>query len=149
MVTFTSAPTTPTAANIAFANAASRWSTILSGTNLIAAGINPGDTFNAFGCGLTNDVAIPVTTIEQLHIAAEIAPIDGVGGVLGSAGPCGGFLQSVDRPGFFLPVFGQMRFDSADVGNLEVSGQLEDVILHEMGHVSGVYIATNTEVVDL
>ncbi len=30
-----------------------------------------------------------------------------------------------------------MRFDSADVADLEADGQLEAVILHEMGHVLG------------
>ena len=31
-----------------------------------------------------------------------------------------------------------MRFDTADVADLEVDGQLETVILHEMGHVLGI-----------
>ena len=136
VVTFTSPPTTPTSAVTAFANAAARWSTILAGTNLATASITPGDTFNDFSCGLNNDVAIPVTTISELHVAADISAIDGVGGVLGRAGPCSGFLESVDRPGVFLPVLGAMTFDNADIANLEAAGELEDVILHEMGHVS-------------
>jgi hypothetical protein len=36
-----------------------------------------------------------------------------------------------------LPITGMMEFDSADLANLESSGQLDEVILHEMGHVLG------------
>lgn len=135
-MTFTSPPSTPTAAVTAFDNAAARWSSILAGTNLIAGTVPGGSTFNGFSCSLNTDATIPVTLLEELHIAADISGIDGVGGILGQAGPCGGFLQSADRPGVFLPVLGQMTFDSADLGNLEAAGELEDVILHEMGHVS-------------
>ena len=45
-------------------------------------------------------------------------------------------MPDADRGG--LPVYGAMRFDSADVANLEAGGQLETVILHEMGHVLGI-----------
>ena len=136
VVTFTNPPTTPTAAVNAFDAAAARWSSILSGTQVNLGTVDPGDTFNQFGCGLTNNAAIPQTQITQLHIAADIAPIDGVGNVLGSAGPCSGFLESVDKAGTFLPVLGQMTFDVDDLANLISEGTLEDVILHEMGHVS-------------
>ena len=140
VVTFTSPPTTPTPAVNAFDAAAARWSTILAGTFVDSATISVGDTFNTFDCGLTNDAVIPNTNIDQLHIAADIAPIDGVGSVLGRAGPCNGFLESLDKPGTFLPVLGQMTFDSADLANLISAGTLEDVILHEMGHVSSFMI---------
>ena len=41
------------------------------------------------------------------------------------------------RSGSQLPVRGIMEFDSADLAALEASGQFENVILHEMGHVLG------------
>ena len=104
--------------------------------NLFSASISPGDTFNDYGCFLDNDAFIPDINIDHLYIAADISPIDGVGNVLGSAGPCNAFLESVDRPFTFFPVFGAMTFDSADLADLEASGELEDVILHEMAHVS-------------
>jgi len=71
-------------------------------------------------------------TIDDLVIFVTLEPIDGPGGVLGSAGPC------LVRNGTLLPLAGSMRFDSADLANLEVSGLLDEVILHEMGHVLGV-----------
>ncbi|KST68295.1 leishmanolysin-related zinc metalloendopeptidase [Mastigocoleus testarum] len=37
-----------------------------------------------------------------------------------------------------LPAVGNMEFDSADLEQLEQSGQLVDVIVHEMGHVLGI-----------
>ncbi|NJD10281.1 MAG: hypothetical protein FIB01_07490, partial [Gemmatimonadetes bacterium] len=70
--------------------------------------------------------------IDDLVILVWLEPIDGVGSVLGSAGPC--YVR--DSGG--LPVLGRMRFDTADLDALEVSGRLADVILHEMGHVLGI-----------
>lgn len=96
-----------------FADAANRWAEI------IIADIP--DVF-VTGLGLVDDVVI--------NASAPI--IDGVGGTLGQAGP------TQIRSGSFLPATGVMQFDSADLANLEASGQLEDVVLHEMGHVLGI-----------
>jgi len=71
-------------------------------------------------------------SVDDLMIDAQITPIDGPSGILGSAGPC--WLRSGSR----LPIYGVMKFDSADVGGLESSGRLEATILHEMGHVLGI-----------
>lgn len=46
--------------------------------------------------------------------------------------PCG-----LRNTGTLLPYVGLMRFDIADLSNLEASGELADVVLHEMGHVLG------------
>jgi PKD repeat protein len=70
-------------------------------------------------------------TVDDLVIYLQFEPIDGPGGILGQAGPC-----FVRLPGF-LPFLGGMRFDTADLAFLEAQGRLEDVILHEMGHVLG------------
>ncbi|MEM7453019.1 MAG: leishmanolysin-related zinc metalloendopeptidase [Planctomycetota bacterium] len=70
--------------------------------------------------------------LDNLLIEASGEDIDGTGGILGSAGPQ--FL----RPGSMLPVKGIMRFDSADLANMEANGSLVDVIIHEMGHVLGI-----------
>ena len=96
-----------------FADAASRWAEI------IIADIP--DVF-VTGLGLVDDVVI--------NASAPI--IDGVGGTLGQAGP------TQIRSGSFLPAAGVMQFDAADLANLEASDRLEDVILHEMGHVLGI-----------
>ena len=69
----------------------------------------------------------------NLKIEASAPKIDGVGKVLGSAGPTSG-RSSGD---FFFATAGKMRFDSADIANLEAKGTFDDVILHEMAHVIG------------
>ena len=109
----------------AFQDAATRWSSLITGDVEDV----PAQTA-AGACGAGS----PSTnmTIDDLLIFARIEPIDGVNGVLGSAGPC--FIRSSDS----LPIIGTMRFDDADVAALEASGQLRDVILHEMGHVIGI-----------
>lgn len=80
-------------------------------------------------CGATPTPALD-ETVDDLVIYLSFQPIDGAGGILGQAGPC-----FVRLSGF--PVLGVMRFDSADLANLETQARLEDVFLHEMGHVLG------------
>lgn len=75
----------------------------------------------------------PGVTLSQLTISANAAFIDGVGGILGSAGPGDVVFQG----GFHLASNGSMDFDSADIANLESSGRLLSVILHEIAHVMG------------
>ncbi len=123
-VRFTGTP--PSASQrTAFEVAASRWQQLVTGdlsdTPLVAA---------AGACGGLDHPAID-ETVDDLLIFAEIVAIDGLGGTLGSAGPC------VIRLSNGLPVAGFMRFDEADLASLEASGSLGDVILHEMGHVLG------------
>ncbi len=69
--------------------------------------------------------------VDDVEITAEIAAIDGAGGILGFAGP------DAVRPVSFLPYLGSMTFDSADINSLILAGQFDEVILHEMGHVLG------------
>lgn len=78
------------------------------------------------------DVTYNGTLIDDVAISARGAAIDGVGRILGQAGP--GQL----RAGSYLPITGSMEFDTADLASLESSGQLLAVILHEMGHVLGI-----------
>ena len=75
----------------------------------------------------------PGISITGPTITASGEAIDGVGGVLGSAGPTGAVFQG----GYFLSTAGQMRFDIADLANLEASGALQSVFSHEMAHVLG------------
>jgi len=71
-------------------------------------------------------------TADDIVIDAIVTPIDGSGTILGQAGPC------LIRTDGGLTAYGVMRFDVADVADLEASGRLQAVILHEMGHVLGV-----------
>ncbi|WP_354637385.1 leishmanolysin-related zinc metalloendopeptidase [Kitasatospora camelliae] len=101
----------------AFSRAADRW------TNVIV-----GDLDTAV---VGDDV------IDDLLIEAEGVAIDGVGNVLGQAGPTD--FRDVDTvAGALLRAKGVMRFDSDDLDQMEVDGTLVDVITHEMGHVLGI-----------
>lgn len=71
------------------------------------------------------------TSTGGVIILMRVAPIDGVGAVLGRAGPCS--IRSTSR----LAVIGLMEFDEADLNNLTTNGTLLPVILHEMLHVIG------------
>jgi hypothetical protein len=78
------------------------------------------------------DATVSGVVIDDVRIDASGVAIDGGGGVLGRAGP------TLLRSGSSLPITGIMEFDSADLANLEASGQLFNVIVHEMGHVLGI-----------
>jgi hypothetical protein len=95
-----------------FETASTRWSQIIVG-DLPAVRLN-------------NEV------IDNVVIEALGTRIDGPLGILGQAGPR--FL----RPNTFLPALGNMEFDIDDLSRLEADGSLENVIIHEMGHVLGI-----------
>ncbi len=77
-------------------------------------------------------VVVNGETVDDVVIEAQGVAIDGTGGILGQAGPT--FL----RHGSFLPAWGIMSFDSADLARMEAEGSLVRVIMHEMGHVIGI-----------
>ncbi|HEX2206936.1 MAG TPA: Ig-like domain-containing protein [Longimicrobium sp.] len=109
----------------AFQAAVTRWQGLVTG-DLPAVNVNQAAGFcnaNTPGLGMA---------VDDLLIFAAVTPIDGAGGTLGSAGPC--WLRQTGS----LSIVGSMRFDAADVANLEASGRFGAVILHEMGHVLGI-----------
>lgn len=71
------------------------------------------------------------TVIYDLLIHVTIATIDGVGGVIGYAGPC--YVDSN-----YIPRFGVIFLDIADISDLIVNGMLKDVFEHEIGHILGI-----------
>ena len=81
-------------------------------------------------------------SVASVNITATIAPNDGSGGILGSAGPTSASIQDEDGIAggakFALTTNGEMNFDSEDIDNLETNGTLGAVIEHELGHVLGI-----------
>jgi hypothetical protein len=69
--------------------------------------------------------------ITDVLIFAKFDSIDGPGKVLGYSSPC--FFRTNNG----LTLTGIMVFDTADVATLIANSQLNEVILHEMGHVLG------------
>ncbi|CAD5374221.1 Leishmanolysin zinc metalloendopeptidase [Rubrivivax sp. A210] len=72
-------------------------------------------------------------TLGGLVIDASGQAIDGVGGVLGSAGPTGGVFSG----GYAYATDGVMQFDTADIDSMIAAGSFTDVIRHEMAHTIG------------
>lgn len=105
----------------AFNNAKARWQAVITGDipDFNVSGAPPCESVTSTGI------------VDDVKILVFLEPIDGVGNVLGAAGPC--IIRGSSR----LTVIGVMRFDTADLPNLEANGSLDDVILHEMGHVLG------------
>lgn len=97
-----------------FEKAANRWSQVISGEGVPPVKLSDG------------------THVEGLLIQAKGTRIDGTDGILGQAGP-----TEIRRYGG-IPYLGIMEFDTADLASLEQNGTLDDVILHEMGHVLGI-----------
>lgn len=79
--------------------------------------------------------------LTSLRITASTPAIDGVGGILGQAGPLS--VLSFESGNLFhpktvvVPVTAMMQFDIEDLADLEADGILEKVIFHEMGHALG------------
>jgi hypothetical protein len=72
--------------------------------------------------------------IDDLLVSIRVTSIDGSGGVLARAGPC--LLRSTDD----LPMAGVMEIDEADLDAMESGGTLDDLVLHEAGHILGIGI---------
>jgi PEP-CTERM motif/Leishmanolysin len=77
----------------------------------------------------------PGIGVTGLTINASTTFIDGVGGILGQAGPGTAGLRR--QGGYWLSTRGTMQFDTADVQKLESDGTFLFVVLHEMAHVIG------------
>ena len=110
-----------------FETAAAKWQTILVGDVPDATGTIP-----ARSCG--NGIRTPSFkgTVDDILIDVLLEPIDGPGAVLGSAGPC------LARNADLLSLYGVMRFDTDDLAFLQQNNVLDEVVVHEMGHVLGI-----------
>jgi hypothetical protein len=110
----------------AFGNAAGDWMLAIGG-NLASIDFSGSPFSNS--CGGFFGEPVLNTLVDDLLIWVVFTPIDGPGGVLAQAGPC------LIRTAGNLPIVGGMQFDTADLP--PSSGSLEDITLHEMGHVIG------------
>ena len=83
---------------------------------------------------ITNDISdvfFRGKIIDDIHIDASLSDIDGVGGVLGQAGP------TAYRTADYLPATATMQFDIADAANFDSLHLFDDIVLHEMLHSIG------------
>lgn len=81
--------------------------------------------------------------VSALAISAAGVAIDGVGGVLGSAGPVAGLVAS--DVNIYYATKGTIQLDTADLAAAEAGGSLFNIILHEMAHVIGFGTLWNTK----
>ena len=88
--------------------------------------------FNVADCGVSGVTGSINETVDDVVIFAAVDSIDGVGRVLGSAGPC------LVRNTSSMAALGIMKFDRDDLINLANAGRLNDVITHEMLHIVGI-----------
>jgi predicted Zn-dependent protease len=82
-------------------------------------------------------VTVDGEVVDDVVILAQGTPIDGVGSILGQAGPTALRPAAAGRSAY-LPAKGIMSFDTADLNDMTQNGTLNDVIAHEMGHVLGI-----------
>ena len=109
----------------AFTKAAAKWRTIIVGHVHDVRVTAPDSACADWIPGFTEN-------ISDLVVYARIGPIDGAGKILAQAGPC--YVNSASR----LTLVGVMEFDQDDLPGLINSGVIDDVVLHEMGHVLGI-----------
>ena len=117
----------PTTAQRAFfETAAAKWQGIITDGVTDTEG-----TIGARSCGNSFKTPSFKGLIDDVLVDVLLQEIDGPGAVLGAAGPC------LVRTDDFLTVYGIMFFDTADLAFLEQFDVLDEVIVHEMGHVLG------------
>ena len=114
-----------------FTNAAARIEQIVVGAPPVvdATGADPAKNCNATGVGIFSG------TIDGIVIYASFDSIDGRGKILAQSGPC--YIRQNGALDDWRTSIGVMKFDTADVASLAASGNLQEVITHEMLHVLG------------
>ena len=121
-------PVTDQAQEIAVEAAAARWASIIVGDVPDIQARVPANF-----CGVGEPALDEV--IDDLIIYVRLAPIDGVGQILGSAGPCA--IRRIEGVTVPIPALGVINLDSDDLARLDAP-TLESLVLHEMAHVLGV-----------
>ena len=109
----------------AFEAAAARWGQVIT-RGFPSQSFRPGDYVSSLP--LTREL------VDDLIIYVEVSAIDGVSNILAQAYSNG--FRTGDAGG--LPAIGHIKLDIADLPSIETEGILNDVVLHEMGHVLGI-----------
>jgi len=110
--------------------ALTRWEEVITGD---LGGVTiPAGQFSSAVCGGFG-LVVNGTSVDDILIMVNIAPIDGVGSILGQAGPC--VLR--DDAGDDLPVAGFLTLDEDDLEPLVGTDALTSLIFHEIGHILG------------
>ncbi len=113
-----------------FAQAAARWMETITGD------ITDEILSTPAGFCFSGQPPLVNRQVDDLMIFVQLQPIDGPGSILGQAGPCAGRSASGADP--YLSTYGVMTFDTDDTDVFEAQGLLDEIILHEMGHVLGI-----------
>jgi hypothetical protein len=109
----------------AFTRAEQKWESLVIG--------DLGDEVMNEGPGSCRGDEPPINeVVDDLLIFVTVEPIDGPSQIVGSAGSC--WLRDVG----FLPLVGVIVLDVHDMDLLERDRILDDLFLHEMGHVLGI-----------
>ncbi len=121
----------PPSDQVLFTNAVARIKQIVVGAPPLvnATGADP-----ARNCGATG-VPVFSGTIDGIVIYASFDSIDGRGKILAQSGPC--YIRQNGTANDYRTSIGVMKFDTADVPALRASGNLQEVVVHEMLHVLG------------
>jgi len=70
--------------------------------------------------------------IEDLLLFVQLAPIDGPRNIIGQAAPCNVYLP------IGLTLMGFLQLDVADLDLMLSEGTLDNVVMHEIGHILGI-----------
>jgi hypothetical protein len=110
---------------LAVSNAVSRWQSVIT-RDLADIPLNSAANSCWNGQPAINE------RIDDIVIFVEFVEIDGAGKVLGEAGPC--YVRTDNS----LPLLGHLKLDAADLRMMEQNGTIDNVVLHEIGHVLGI-----------
>jgi hypothetical protein len=109
----------------AFTKAAARWQRVIIGD----IGTTP---LNAPAGECTDWIPALNESVHNLLVFVRIAPIDGPARIVGQASPC--YVNTTSK----LPIMGFFELDADDLTLMADRGILDDVVLHEMGHILGI-----------
>ncbi len=102
------------------------WTSALQNTFVAAA-----NRISAMITGDVPDVTVNGRKVDDISITASLTTIDGVGGILGQAGP------TALRSASLLPATATMQFDTADAQTYQAAGLFDEIVTHEMLHSIG------------